>query len=204
MAAGRLWLVAQCPAASWGAAVADPVFGSLVVGVGASKGVPVAEVLCLIEGTLRDAGLPPVSVAMLATVDAKAGEPGLVQAAERLGVPLVTYSAEELATVEVPNPSGVALAALGTPSVAEAAALAGGGELLVPKRKSEPVDGRAARVTCAVASAGAVRDASLPHESSRPTNPGFAGSGAGRHDDRRDGDRDLGGGTERHHDGDFH
>lgn len=102
-------------------------------------------------------------------------EPGLVQAAERLGVPLVTYSAEELATVEVPNPSGVALAALGTPSVAEAAALAGGGELLVPKRKSEPVDGRAARVTCAVASAGAVRDASLPHESKPADEPWLRG-----------------------------
>ncbi|MCZ0210346.1 precorrin-3B C(17)-methyltransferase [Streptomyces sp. UMAF16] len=116
---------------------------SLVVGVGASKGAPAEEVLGLIEGALREAGLTARSVGRLATVDAKAGEPGIVAAAERLGVPLVTYSAEELAGVAVPNPSAAPLAAVGTPSVAEAAALLGGGELLVPKRKS-------AMATCAV------------------------------------------------------
>lgn len=123
---------------------------SLVVGVGASRGAPVEEVLGLVEGALRDAGLSVRSVAELATVDAKAGEPGLVGAAERLGVPLVTYTAEELAAVEVPNPSDAPLAAVGTPSVAEAAALARGGELLVPKRKSERADGQPAMATCAV------------------------------------------------------
>ncbi|MEU1406104.1 precorrin-3B C(17)-methyltransferase [Streptomyces sp. NPDC005728] len=123
---------------------------SLVVGVGASKGAPVEEVLGLVEGTLREAGLSPKSVAELATVDAKSEEPGLVGAAERLGVPLVTYPAEELAAVEVPNPSDAPLAAVGTPSVAEAAALVRGGELLVPKRKSERADGQPAMATCAV------------------------------------------------------
>ncbi|MFJ8540196.1 precorrin-3B C(17)-methyltransferase [Streptomyces sp. NPDC093591] len=123
---------------------------SLVVGVGASKGAPVDEVLALIERALGDAGLSPRSLAELATVDAKADEPGIVGAAERLGVPLVTHSAEELAAVEVPNPSDAPLAAVGTPSVAEAAALVGGGELLVPKRKSERADGQPAMATCAV------------------------------------------------------
>ncbi|KOV69817.1 Precorrin methylase [Streptomyces sp. MMG1121] len=120
---------------------------SLVVGVGASRGAPVEEVLGLVEEALRDAGLSVRSVAELATVDAKAAEPGIVAAAERLGVPLVTYSAEELAAVEVPNPSDAPLAAVGTPSVAEAAALVRGGELLVPKRKSAA---RPAMATCAV------------------------------------------------------
>ncbi|EGG43948.1 precorrin-3B C(17)-methyltransferase [Streptomyces griseoaurantiacus] len=120
---------------------------TLVVGVGASRGAPVAEVLGLVEETLRGAGLSAASLAELATVDAKADEPGLLGAAERLGVPLVTYSAAELAEVDVPNPSKAPLAALGTPSVAEAAALLRGGELLVPKRKSA---GRPAMATCAV------------------------------------------------------
>lgn len=123
---------------------------SLVVGVGASKGAPADEVLGLVESALRDAGLSPASLAELATVDAKAAEPGIVEAAARLGVPLVTRSAEQLAAVEVPNPSDAPLAAVGTPSVAEAAALVGGGELLVPKRKSERPDGRPAMATCAV------------------------------------------------------
>jgi len=123
---------------------------SLVVGVGASKGAPADEVLGLVEGALRDAGLSPRSVAGLATVEAKREEPGIVEAAGRLGVPVVTYSAGELAKVDVPNPSEAPLTAVGTPSVAEAAALAGGGELLVPKRKSERADGQPAMATCAV------------------------------------------------------
>jgi cobalt-precorrin 5A hydrolase/precorrin-3B C17-methyltransferase len=123
---------------------------SLVVGVGASRGAPVEEVLGLIDTAVRDAGLSPHSIAELATVDAKAEEPGIVAAAARLGVPLVTHSAEALAGVRVPNPSDAPLAAVGTPSVAEAAALVGGGELVVPKRKSEREDGRPAMATCAV------------------------------------------------------
>ncbi|WP_405738165.1 precorrin-3B C(17)-methyltransferase [Streptomyces sp. NBC_00028] len=123
---------------------------SLVVGVGASKGAPAEEVLELIESALRDAGLSRLCVAELATVDAKSGEPGIVGAARELNVPLVTYSAEELKAVEVPNPSDAPLAAVGTPSVAEAAALANGGELLVPKRKSTRADGLPAMATCAV------------------------------------------------------
>ncbi|MET7682939.1 precorrin-3B C(17)-methyltransferase [Streptomyces sp. NPDC005423] len=123
---------------------------SLVAGVGASRGASAEEVLELVADALRDAGLAAGSLAELATVDAKAGEPGLVEAARRLGVPLVTYTAGELAAVEVPNPSAAPLAAVGTPSVAEAAALARGGELLVPKRKSVRADGRPAMATCAV------------------------------------------------------
>lgn len=121
-----------------------------MVGVGASKGVPAGEILAVIESALGDVGLSAASLTELATLDAKADEPGLVQAAERLGVPLVTYSADELAAVDVPHPSDASLAATGTRSVAEAAALARGGELLVPKRKSRRADGRPARATCAV------------------------------------------------------
>ncbi|MGY0062964.1 cobalamin biosynthesis protein [Streptomyces sp. LZ34] len=125
----------------------------LVVGVGAGRGVSVEEVAGLIRRTLDGAGLSVCGVVELATVEAKAAEPGLVAAAVRLGVPLRGYGAAALASVAVPSRSGAALTAVGTPSVAEAAALlaAGpGGDLLVAKRKSEP-RGRPARATCAVA-----------------------------------------------------
>jgi cobalt-precorrin 5A hydrolase/precorrin-3B C17-methyltransferase len=109
---------------------------SLVVGVGASKNVSRAEVLGLIDDALAAAGLSPASVTALATVDAKAAEPGLVAAAGDRGWPLLSYSAARLAVITVPNPSAAALAAVGTPSVAEAAALASADILAVPKRKS--------------------------------------------------------------------
>ncbi|MCC9308308.1 Rv2231c family pyridoxal phosphate-dependent protein CobC [Kitasatospora sp. RB6PN24] len=116
----------------------------VVVGVGASAGVAASEVLALITEALAEAALPVDAVRLLATVEARATEPGLLGAAQRLGVPLVGHPAAELAAVAVPNPSAAVLAASGTASVAEAAALHGGGELLVAKRKS-------ARSTVAVA-----------------------------------------------------
>ncbi|THA61271.1 cobalamin biosynthesis protein [Streptomyces sp. A0958] len=124
--------------------------GRLVVGVGASRGVSEGEVTGLIREALGAAGLSSREVAELVTVDAKAGEPGLVAAAARLGVPLRTYPAEVLARIEVPHPSGAPLSTVGTASVAEAAALAGGGQLLAPKRKSRPAAGRPSMATCAV------------------------------------------------------
>ncbi|MEU3373053.1 Rv2231c family pyridoxal phosphate-dependent protein CobC [Streptomyces sp. NPDC006660] len=123
--------------------------GPLVVGVGASTGVSAGDVLALIGAALSRAGLDPRAVASLATLDTKAREPGIVAAAARLGVPVLTYSAAELAAVAVPNGSAAALAAVGTPSVAEAAALAGGGQLLVPKQKSSGAGGPAG-ATCAI------------------------------------------------------
>ncbi|SFC79358.1 precorrin-3B C(17)-methyltransferase [Streptomyces aidingensis] len=127
---------------------------SLVVGVGASRGAPAAEVLALIRDALAAGGLSPRSVTALATVQAKAAEPGLLAAAHHLGLELVTFPAGRLAGIEVPNPSEHPRRAVGTPSVAEAAALAAagpGGELVVPKRKSAPPDGGTAMATCAVA-----------------------------------------------------
>jgi cobalt-precorrin 5A hydrolase/precorrin-3B C17-methyltransferase len=109
---------------------------SLVAGVGASRNVSCEEVLGLVDGSLAAAGLSPASVAALATVDAKAAEPGLVAAARQRGWPLLTYPAARLAAVPVPNPGAAALAAIGTPSVAEAAALASADVLVAEKRKS--------------------------------------------------------------------
>ncbi|NYI04149.1 precorrin-3B C(17)-methyltransferase [Allostreptomyces psammosilenae] len=112
---------------------------SLVLGLGASRGVAAEEVLHLVATTLREAGLSPDSVDRLATVDLKADEEGLLAAAEQLGLPLDLHPVEALAAVTVPNPSEVVRGAVGTPSVSEAAALASAGdgaELAVPKRKS--------------------------------------------------------------------
>ena len=96
---------------------------SLVVGIGASRGVPAAEVSALIHEALTDAGLSPCSVRLAATVDLKADEAGLLAAVRARDWPLTVFPAAELAVVPVPNPSETVRAAVGTPSVAEAAAL---------------------------------------------------------------------------------
>ena len=96
---------------------------SLVVGAGASTGVTAAEAGGLIDEALAAAGLSPKSVRWLATADIKAREPGLVAAAAQRGWEVVTVPAAQLARVPVPTPSEAVRAAVGTPSVAEAAAL---------------------------------------------------------------------------------
>ncbi|MGC4891275.1 precorrin-3B C(17)-methyltransferase [Micromonospora sp. DT227] len=115
---------------------------SLVAGVGASRGVSADEVRDLLHRELTSAGLSPASLRCLASADVKADEAGIVATADALGVPLVTHPAVTLAAVDVPHPSEVVRAAVGTPSVAEAAALldvdgrTGDAELLVPKTAS--------------------------------------------------------------------
>lgn len=107
---------------------------ALVAGVGASRGVPAAEVRALLDRVLATAGLSAASLRCLASADIKADEDGIRTTADALRIPLTTWSAAELAAVAVPNPSEVVRAAVGTPSVAEAAALLGGdAELLVAK-----------------------------------------------------------------------
>ncbi|MFG2912201.1 cobalamin biosynthesis protein [Kitasatospora sp. NPDC048298] len=124
---------------------------TLVVGIGASSGAERTEVLRLLTDTLREAGLDRSAVARLATVTGRADHPAVRWTADRLGgVPVDEHPPEALAGVPVPNPSAAVGTAVGTASVAEAAALASapGGRLLVTKRKS-------ARATVAIARAAA-------------------------------------------------
>jgi len=130
--------------ASRGAVFRPP---SLRVGVGASRGAPAEEIGQLIDGVLGELGVSPNSVRYLATVDAKADEPGLQSAAAERGWSVRTFPASRLAAVPVPNPSEVVRRAVGTPSVAEAAALLEpGSELIAAKRASAHATVAVARV----------------------------------------------------------
>ena len=120
---------------------------SLRVGVGASKGAPAGEIGELIDGTLAELGLSARSVRYLATAEVKADEPGLLAAAAERGWPVVTFPARRLAAVPVPNPSEVVRRAVGTPSVAEAAALTEPGSVLLAAKRAS------AHATVAVARA---------------------------------------------------
>lgn len=116
---------------------------SLVAGMGCNRGTSADALEALLRDTLSGAGLALESLAAIGSVDAKADEPGLVALAARLDLPLVTFPADTLAAHPVPNPSDHALAAVGTPSVAEASVLAQGAELVVPKQ-------RTTEATCAI------------------------------------------------------
>ena len=73
------------------------------------------------------------------TIDVKQDEEFCAMLVDDLGEELVFYTAEELAKVEVPNPSKTVQKHVGTPSVCEAAAILGSnhGKLIVPKVKGK-------------------------------------------------------------------
>jgi cobalt-precorrin 5A hydrolase/precorrin-3B C17-methyltransferase len=100
---------------------------SLVVGAGASRGADPGGLAAAVAAALDASGRDPACVSAVATAEVKADEPAVVALACSLGVPLLTYPAEVLAARPVPNPSPVVDAAVGTPSVAEAAALLAAG-----------------------------------------------------------------------------
>ena len=109
--------------------------GRLVVGMGCRRGTPSVDLRAHLLAVLAEHGLSAESVAAFVSVEAKAAEPGLLALAAEWGVPLRTHPADVLRVLEVPSAglSPDAATAVGTPSVAEAAVLAEGAELVVPK-----------------------------------------------------------------------
>jgi cobalt-precorrin 5A hydrolase len=136
---------------------------TLVLGVGASTGVSADEIEALARAAVADAGLAWASLRLVATLDRKLAEPGVVAFAARHGVPLCGYPAAALAAILVPSPSAVVQRHVGTASVCEAAALlgAGGGTLAAAKRKSARTTVAVARrlASSSCASSDAARDA---------------------------------------------
>ncbi|WDR06592.1 precorrin-3B C(17)-methyltransferase [Devosia rhodophyticola] len=119
----------------------------LIAGVGCERGTDPSELIGLIEKTLATAGLTPLSLAAIASIDLKADEAALHTAATHFGVPLRVFSAADLnaESDRLVTPSAIVAAETGTPGVSEAAALKAG-VLLVPKQKSK-------RATCAIGKA---------------------------------------------------
>jgi histidinol-phosphate aminotransferase len=95
----------------------------VVLGVGASRGCPPEELSALADAVLAEAGLGRAAVVAVASAEVKADEPAVLALAAALGVPARFLPADALGAVDVPTPSAVVLAHVGTPSVAEAAAL---------------------------------------------------------------------------------
>jgi len=109
----------------------------LSLGLGCHRQVTLEELEAALAETLAKAGLSPSSLARLASIDRRRDAPALFELAEKLGAPLVFFRPEELAAIRTPNPSPRPARHVGSPSVAEAAALAGWGEakLIVEKSK---------------------------------------------------------------------
>lgn len=118
----------------------------VVLGVGMTSAATAGDVRRLASAVLDIAGIGWGDVERIATLATLALDDRLAA----LGYPVIGYEPSQLAAVEGVTPGGRAALAVGTPSVAEAAALLAAGpdaHLLVPKH-------RAPRVTAALAGRG--------------------------------------------------
>lgn len=107
---------------------------TVVLGVGGRPGACPDALAALVDSLLHDHGMSATDVELVATLDRRAGEPGILALAGRLGVRVVTLDAAALAAQPVLSPSEVVRRHTGTQAVAEAAVLACGGALVEPRR----------------------------------------------------------------------
>ena len=95
----------------------------LWIGIGCNAGTSRELIETAIQSVCRAYHLAEGAIAGIATIDTKVSEVGLVELCCLHHWPLKTFPWNILRTVSVPNPSEIIEKAMGTPSVAEAAAL---------------------------------------------------------------------------------
>ncbi len=111
----------------------------LVAGIGCRRDTPAADILGLVDTVCRERRLARSAIGLVASIEDKRDEPGLLAAAASLGAATRFFPASELATVDAPHPSATVARHMGVGSVCEAAAIlaSNGGRLLAPKTRTE-------------------------------------------------------------------
>jgi cobalt-precorrin 5A hydrolase len=117
---------------------------TLVVGLGCQRGCPVSTLRALLDQALQAHQIELREIKALASIDLKRDEPGLIELAEQLALPLMYFSSEQLATyqAQLSHHSDIAFERTGCYGVAESAALAlaeqlaqAPAKLLIPRQK---------------------------------------------------------------------
>ena len=124
----------------------------LWVGIGCERGTSAELIATAIDETCKTYHFANSAIAGIASIDLKADEEGILEVCQQRNLPFKTFSKQELKQVEVPTPSEIVAAEVGTPSVAEAAAILAGNNLIVTKQIFKDSD-RSGAVTVAIAQA---------------------------------------------------
>lgn len=124
----------------------------LWIGIGCERGTSQELIETAIKQVCQSNHLAEKSIAGIATIDIKADEIGLIELCQKHNWPLLTFSAEILRNIPIPNPSHIVELEVGTPSVAEAAALtAAKVDNLLVSKKIIRITGETGAVTVAIA-----------------------------------------------------
>lgn len=112
---------------------------TLVVGVGLHWDTSKETIKEGLDFCLKKYKLNKKSIAKFATIKKKQDVQGLIELGKEMQIPIEYFEKDELAKINIPNPSDTVQSFEGTPSVSEAAAIKGSqGELVVEKQKFPP------------------------------------------------------------------
>jgi cobalt-precorrin 5A hydrolase/precorrin-3B C17-methyltransferase len=95
----------------------------LWVGIGCERGTARELIEQAVQQVFQEHQFATAAIAGIATLDLKSDEAGLLEFCRDRHLPLLCFSAADLRSIPVPTPSSVVAAEVGTPSVAEAAAI---------------------------------------------------------------------------------
>lgn len=130
----------------------------VALGLGCDRGTSLRTLEDAVQRALAAVGLTLAAVEAVATIDRKRDEEAILSLAQGRRWPLRFFSAQELSRVDAPSPSETVRKYMGTPAVAEAAAVLAAGsyrvELLLEKYKYRGDDGKHATVSVASIAAG--------------------------------------------------
>jgi cobalt-precorrin 5A hydrolase len=143
----------------------------LIVGVGCRRGAPAETIVAAVTEGLARAGHRPEEVRLLASADLKADEAGLLEAAERLAIPLRLIAAAEIrASGRRFEHSSFVENKVALPAVAEPAALLAGRRtrLILPKTIIQSVTVAIAREDCSWSASDPATGSTAPDAPNRP------------------------------------
>lgn len=124
----------------------------LNIGMGCSRDIETDLLETSVHQQLAQQQLAMESVRAIGSIDVKHDEVAFIALAEKLRIPFITYTADELNSQQVANPSEVVMSKLGVHSVSEASAmlLSGNKELLLEKQKISLSSGKKHTIAIAV------------------------------------------------------
>ena len=117
---------------------------TLVVGLGCQRGCPASTLRALLDQALQAHQIGVHEITALASIDLKRDEPGLIELAAQLALPLTYFSSEQLVGYHprLSHHSQIAFERTGCYGIAESAALAlaeqlaqAPAKLLIPRQK---------------------------------------------------------------------
>jgi cobalt-precorrin 5A hydrolase/precorrin-3B C17-methyltransferase len=114
---------------------------TIALGIGCDRKADERELKKLVRDVMKANGISAADIMCIATIESKKHEPAIHALSRELGASLRLFTAEALnrEAPRISDPSELARSAVGTPSVAEAAALAAAGTeatLIAVKQKS--------------------------------------------------------------------